>query len=245
MSDQRQTSPPEAELQPPPFAPHATYPDDRASPPAHPRAEAFVNATAQHVFPERPGPKQGDGDERDKDVGVTQEGRTKGDKDEDEQEDEEQQPILIGTPLDEMKTPVFERGMSSLDMATGQEPRGRTRNPPRRQDTTDTIRPGQTSSLVAAIPEGPDGRGSSDERHVSSSSPSPFGAERDTSSAGPTTRTSTRARVSKGKEPVRRGRQDTLPEMREIGSVSHPPCHPVSFSGDSGRLFVSGFVSII
>lgn len=89
----------------PPFPPAGVSPDDRNQPPPHPNAEALFNATAQHVFPEKPAPREDEGGKK----GVIRDGLD-GDGDLDEEgEEREEEPIMRGTPLEEMETRMLER----------------------------------------------------------------------------------------------------------------------------------------
>lgn len=83
----------------------------------HPNIETALNTTAAHVFPEhlQPGKAGQDGLEKDKDV--SHEGIEKQfqppvpspHEEKSEDRDPDQQPLMKGTPLDELKTPMFER----------------------------------------------------------------------------------------------------------------------------------------
>lgn len=82
----------------------------------HPNIEDTLNATAAHVFPEQPAPnKRSEGGEADKDV--SHEGIDPHLKppvpspheEKAEARDPDQTPLMKGTPLDELKTPMFER----------------------------------------------------------------------------------------------------------------------------------------
>lgn len=95
--------PPEQSPPNPPFPPAGVAPHSRSPPPEHPDAEAFVNAAAQHVFPEHPAPRKGEDIEED----VKRDGVDDVNAKEEEREEE---PLIGGTPLEEMKTPMRERG---------------------------------------------------------------------------------------------------------------------------------------
>jgi hypothetical protein len=114
----------------------------------HPHVEQMINATAKHVFPQQPGPNQREtGGSKD----VSREGlphvahrnhpssesqsqrpssrrqsKAAGSDDEDnndgEEKDPDQKPLMHGTPLDELKTPMFERSRGILDMKPAASP---------------------------------------------------------------------------------------------------------------------------
>ena len=96
-----------ASQQQPPFPISGTSPDTRSPPPAHPNAEHLLNAAAKHIIPDYPAPSAED--EEDK-AQITKPG-----KDEDQRENREEEPLLRGTPLDELLTP---------GLGLGQEPQG-------------------------------------------------------------------------------------------------------------------------
>ena len=63
----------------------------------------MINATAQHIFPEQPAPSKAEGVQKEvKRDGVDSE--TEGEEERDEE------PLIGGTPLEEMKTPMVEAG---------------------------------------------------------------------------------------------------------------------------------------
>ena len=113
------TSPEEARFQPP-FAPHATSPDDRSLPPPHPSAEAMLNATAAHVFPGQQGPNNNkesvESVDRGADVSISIQGTAQNEapprKESGETTAAKGQaptPTMTGTPLEEMKTPAADK----------------------------------------------------------------------------------------------------------------------------------------
>lgn len=92
--------------QQPPFPQPVVDPAARKPPAKHPNAEALLNAAAKHVFPEseqtKVPPTKAENHPK---SGVTREGRVeKGDEDSSKR-DREEEPIVAGTPLDEM-TPM-------------------------------------------------------------------------------------------------------------------------------------------
>ncbi|WVF70804.1 hypothetical protein IAT40_005598 [Kwoniella sp. CBS 6097] len=90
-------------LYPPPFPPAGTSPDSH--PPKHEVAETLINAAAKHVFPTQPAPNK-DEQKEDAQLPETAGGLKAGEKD---KEEKEEQPIIGGTPLDEMaQTPAWE-----------------------------------------------------------------------------------------------------------------------------------------
>ena len=114
----------------------------------HPHVEQMLNATAKHVFPEKPAPNEKEtGGSKD----VSKEGlphvahrghaesgsrshhsssrrQSKAadtddeDDEDDEDKDPDQKPLMHGTPLDELKTPMFERSRGVLDMKPAASP---------------------------------------------------------------------------------------------------------------------------
>jgi hypothetical protein len=132
-SDSAATASPgdEARFQPPfppsvvETPPNATSPgttDSTAGQPPHPRIEEALNATAAHVLPEYPIPR-GEDHGGVKDVSKEGIGRDNevhphtpqpGEGKREEEKDPQQRPIIVGTPLDELRTPMFERGATSL-----------------------------------------------------------------------------------------------------------------------------------
>ncbi len=97
----------------PPFPPAGVSPDSRS--PQHPDAEAFINAAAQHIVPEHPAPREGEG--ADKDV------MRDGVDDLTDEEGEREEELLIGdASLEEMKAPILERGSF---FGSGRPTRGR------------------------------------------------------------------------------------------------------------------------
>ena len=106
------STPPQDEHIRPPFLPTGVFPGKRSSVP-HPHAEDVINATAQHVFPERPAPRQGEGADKD----VRRDGVISESEDDAEREEE---PIIGGTPLEDIKTPMLERG-SFINSRSGGE----------------------------------------------------------------------------------------------------------------------------
>lgn len=144
----------------PPFPPSGASPDTRSPPPAHPDAEAFLNAAAQHVFPEQPAPQRSEDDEK---KGVTHEGRISpsdrdGSKRAQEGKKREEKPLLVGTPLDEM-TPLKTPGALSGGQAGFPFPPKRTASSgtitqANREDSGDTLNAaGARSGIIGAIPE--------------------------------------------------------------------------------------------
>lgn len=90
----------------PPFAEPATAQETRSPPPKHPNAEHFINATAKHIVPDVPAPSASqheDGAEI-----------TKPEEDEDQREEREEEPLLKGTPLDELLTPGLGQGAPAM-----------------------------------------------------------------------------------------------------------------------------------
>jgi hypothetical protein len=101
------------------FSAAGTSPDPQPHP--HPNAEGVLNTAAKHVFPDSPAPPK----EEDKDV--THEANRPRMKADDEVD--QSRPLLRGTPLDEIQTPMFER--SAPDYGRGNLGR---------KDTSNTIR---------------------------------------------------------------------------------------------------------
>ena len=104
------SSPPYEPVPLPPFPPKAVAPGEGDSEPHHPSAEAFINTTAKHVFPEAQNPAQNDapptGEEKSKVV-------SRDPDHPDDFEEDQEQPLIGGTPLEDMQTPMLERpGMS-------------------------------------------------------------------------------------------------------------------------------------
>lgn len=118
-----------------PFPPAGTFPDQRSPPPVHPGVERLLNFAARHVVPDRPGPSSSE-DEDDDGPGLGPKGSqaetaarptNKQDHQDDKQRlndaqrrddheaaareraQREEEPIIAGTPLDEM-TPFVENG---------------------------------------------------------------------------------------------------------------------------------------
>lgn len=126
--------------QQPPFPQPAVDPESRSPPPKHRFAEAVLNAAAKHVFPESekhdiPPTKVNTLRE-----GVSREGRVESSEHPDEKKEEE--PIIAGTPLDEMtpmETPMIGGGSSTGGFPFGNRPRTAT---------------GAKSLMDTTIPEG-------------------------------------------------------------------------------------------
>lgn len=119
---------------PPPAARRHDNPDPLS---AHPHMEQMLNATAKHVFPEQPSPgpqetggtkdvsKEGlprvanrESQEDGKGAGQSSRRLSRADESDDddkEDKDPDQKPLMHGTPLDELKTPMFERSGGFLD----------------------------------------------------------------------------------------------------------------------------------
>lgn len=113
----------------PPFPKPGTNTDAQDQPP-HPNAEAFINAAAKHIVPDHPAPTKEEGQNAER---QQPQGRDSGK--EDAPEPREEEPIIGGTPLDELKTPMFEKsgfGMSSLSSSLPV---------PKRRETSETLRP--------------------------------------------------------------------------------------------------------
>jgi hypothetical protein len=79
----------------PPFPEPGTG-SHRDPPQKHPHAERLINAAARHLAPEKPAPSKEDDD--DEDAQVSKPGAY-------EREAREEEPLLTGTPLDELTTP--------------------------------------------------------------------------------------------------------------------------------------------
>lgn len=113
--------------QQPPFPISGTAPDKRDPPPAHPNAEHLINTAARHIVPDVPAPVASE--EEDK-AAINKPG-----KDEDQREEREQEPLLRGTPLDELLTPGIgiapEPQMTQLDRKDSSD----TLDAPERQET--------------------------------------------------------------------------------------------------------------
>ena len=143
----------------PPFPPAGASPDTRS--PAHPHqnAEDLLNAAAQHVFPEHPAPQRSPADER---KGVTKEGRiSPGDRDGSKRAKEgkarEEEPLLGGTPLDEMtplKTPgILLGGQPGFPFPPKRTASSSTITPAHRQGSGDTLNAVAKGGSIGAIPE--------------------------------------------------------------------------------------------
>lgn len=143
----------------PPFPPAGASPDTRS--PAHPHqnAEDLLNAAAQHVFPEQPAPQRSPADER---KGVTKEGRiSPGDRDGSKRAKEgkarEEEPLLGGTPLDEMtplKTPgILLGGQPGFPFPPKRTASSSTITPAHRQGSGDTLNAVAKGGNIGAIPE--------------------------------------------------------------------------------------------
>jgi hypothetical protein len=63
--------------------------------PKHPHAERIINATARHIIPDHPAPSAEDDEDK---AHITKPGS-------EEREAREEEPLLRGTPLDELNTP--------------------------------------------------------------------------------------------------------------------------------------------
>lgn len=68
----------------------------RDPPIKHPHAERLINAAARHLAPEKPAPTTDDDDDEDAQVSKPQP---------EQREKREEEPLLRGTPLDELTTP--------------------------------------------------------------------------------------------------------------------------------------------
>lgn len=143
----------------PPFPPAGASPDTRSPQPAHPYAEDLLNAAAQHVFPENPAPPRSPGDEK---KGVTKEGRiSPGDRDGSKRAKEgkqrEEEPLLGGTPLDEMtplKTPgILSGGTAGFPFPPKRTMSSSTITPANREGSGDTLSATARSGTFGAIPE--------------------------------------------------------------------------------------------
>jgi sterol 3beta-glucosyltransferase len=110
----------------PPFPePGTTAPQD---PPAkHPNAERLLNAAARHVFPEHPAPDPEDDEDN------AQLNKPDGEM----RQTREEEPLLRGTPLDELMTPGIGLPASSLSKAGAQKAGDE------QQDKTNSKRPGR------------------------------------------------------------------------------------------------------
>lgn len=146
----------------PPFPPSGVSPGSRQPQPIHPDAEAFVNTAAQHVFPEQPAPRISPGDQT---KGVTREGRMSpsdrdatAKKNQDRGESERaEEPIIAGTPLDEMtpmKTPgVLSGGGAGFPFPPRRQESSATIRPQPRAGSGDTINASAGAPAIGAIPE--------------------------------------------------------------------------------------------
>ena len=95
----------------------------RQPPPHHPHIEDAINATAAHVAPEHPAPRREPGEGQDvshEGIGRDNEVHSRtpqpGEGKRREERDPSQMPIIKGTPLDEMRTPMFERSSAFPQM---------------------------------------------------------------------------------------------------------------------------------
>ena len=94
--------------------------------PKHPHAERLINATARHIIPDRPAPNAHDEEEE---AQVGKPGST-------EREPREEEPLLRGTPLDELTTPGIGLPASSSKPETNKEDPTRSTDRDARQGTT-------------------------------------------------------------------------------------------------------------
>lgn len=129
-----------ASQQQPPFPVSGTAPDTRNPPPPHPNAEHLINAAAKHVIPDFPAPSA---DYEVDEAQISKPGV-------DQREERDQEPLLGGTPLDELLTPglglgqepkrgqVDSKDTRSKGTISDQRPRASTYAAPARQ----TGRPG-------------------------------------------------------------------------------------------------------
>lgn len=101
---------PEATQQPPfPQAGTVQGESERTPPAKHPNTENLINATAKHIIPDVPAPSAEDDEDK---AQISKPG-----KDEDQREAREEEPLLKGTPLDELITPGFARAPPSFTSA--------------------------------------------------------------------------------------------------------------------------------
>jgi sterol 3beta-glucosyltransferase len=91
--------------QQPPFAQPVVNPEARSPAPKHPVAEAVLNAAAKHVFPESEKHVLPPNRAFNAQSEVSKEGRVEREDDDNVREEREEEPIIGGTPLDEM-TPM-------------------------------------------------------------------------------------------------------------------------------------------
>jgi sterol 3beta-glucosyltransferase len=125
--------PQDASLLHPPFPKPAVSPGLNAPQPGHSGAEAFINAAAKHIIPDHPAPrKEDEGDEAEH--GAQGHPQSRGSSP--ARSEREEEPIIGGTPLDELKTPGFERAgfnMTSSSSSAGGVPA------PKRRETSETV----------------------------------------------------------------------------------------------------------
>jgi hypothetical protein len=121
------------------FPREAVSPTHEAEPP-HPNVEALLNTTAKHVFPAKPTPSDSDAENK-KDVskeGTANQGERAHAGRQKEDLEEGQNPLLVGTPLDELATPMLDKAGSKVDdesnvfdSAMNQSKQGRSIDRPR------------------------------------------------------------------------------------------------------------------
>lgn len=94
--------------------------------PKHPHAERLINATARHIVPDRPAPNA---DDEEEEAQVGKPGST-------ERERREEEPLLRGTPLDELTTPGIGLPSSAPKSETIKEEPTRSKDRDARQGAT-------------------------------------------------------------------------------------------------------------
>jgi hypothetical protein len=86
--------------------------------PKHPHAERIINATARHIIPDHPAPSAEDDEDK---AHITKPGS-------EEKEVREEEPLLKGTPLDELNTPGIGLPSSAPDVEAIKEEPSRSSN---------------------------------------------------------------------------------------------------------------------
>lgn len=191
-----------------PFPPSGTYPDTRSPHPSHPDAENLVNTAARHVFPADPAPGSAPSD---KGKGVTKEGRiSPGDRDGTKMRDDkvgrDEEPLIGGTPLDEM-TPVKTPGVFAGSHGPGGFP-----FPPKPSASRQ-----MSSSTIKGVPKDKNREGSGDTLMAVPGAIPPVIPEDEQLKADPTSANSTL--VPPVPPPAAKPQRPTL-QTSELGSVS-------------------------
>lgn len=189
----------------PPFPPKGTAPDDRDLP--HPSAENFINAAAKHTFPDH-----GDAQSAAADAQLAPKEKNEGLRDDDEdpdaREDREEAPIIDGTPLDEMQTPMLEHppSLPRVDESTLPTDMGKLHvGGQKRMNSASTIKPSEPVIDQTIYEYEGDGGDEADDEAVDEVS-------------------------ALGRWPKGREKRPSLAEAREFASVSRVPSHAMGLA---------------